>query len=108
VIWLALQLFGLPLLLAALYPLAIQYERGGWWKVLLPFYIVAGALSAYLNWTTLALLFWDCPTRSEKTFSQRLWRLCQDQGWRGSVARPITAYLDYFDHSPPPRETLTL
>jgi len=93
------QLVGLPLLLAVLYPVAILYERG--YKLCYPLYIVAGLLSAYLNWTTLALYFWDWPDKSEKTFSQRLWRLSNNKGWRGSVARPVAAYLDYFDPSPP-------
>jgi hypothetical protein len=101
VIWLALQLFGLPLLLALLYPAAIQYERGGWWRVLLPLYVFAGLLSAYLNWTTLALYFWDWPRHGEWTFSMRLERLVWRNDWRGRRARVIAAYLNRHDPSPP-------
>jgi len=96
-----LQLLGLPLMLAILYPIAIQYERGKHWRVLAPLYVTAGVLSAWLNWTTFALLFRDWPVRSEKTFSQRLWRLQYMGDWRGKLARGIIAYLDFFDPSPP-------
>jgi hypothetical protein len=103
VIWLLVlvQLIGLPLLLALLYPVAIKYERGpkDRWRYLL--YVSAGVLSFYLNWTTLALLFWDWPRHGEWTFSMRLERLVWRNDWRGRRARVIAAYLNRHDPSPP-------
>lgn len=99
VLW---QFVYLPIALFALYPLAVQYERGGLWKLLFPLYAVAGLLSAYLNYTTFAFYTWDAPRKRENTFSQRCERLVSDPGWRGwLIARPVARYTNHFDPSPP-------
>lgn len=90
------QFVWLPLLLFVLYPLAIQYERGGWWRWLFWLYYPAGLLDVYLNYTTLALYTWDFPVRGEWTFSTRLKRLQFYPGWRGAVARVIRDYLNFW------------
>lgn len=87
----------MSLLLALLYPLAIQYERGGWWRALAPVTLFALLVDVVANHTELALLTWDFPERGEWTFSQRLKRLNTDPDWRGKLSRAITVYLDYFD-----------
>ena len=87
----------MSLLLALLYPLAIQYERGGWWQLVAPVTLFALVLDVAANYTELALLLWDRPQYGEWTFSQRLKRLNKNSGWRGMVCRSVTVYLDYFD-----------
>lgn len=87
----------MSLLLALLYPLAVQYERGGWWRIVWPVTFVALLLDIVANFTELSLLTWDFPRHGEWTFSQRLHRLNQDQWWRGFLCRKLTVYLDFFD-----------
>lgn len=98
VLW---QFIYLPVLLAAAYPLAIQYERGGWWKLLMPFTLVVAIVDVYLNFTTFALYFRSMPRRKEITFSQHLERLVFDSGWRGVMARLVARYTNKFDPTPP-------
>jgi hypothetical protein len=86
----------MSLLLALLYPLAVQYERGGWWRVLAPVTLFALVIDIIGNYTELALLTWDFPKRGEYTFSTRLKRLQYDLSWRGELAQSIVAYLNYF------------
>ena len=82
------------MLLALLYPFAIQYERRGWWYTVLPITLLAYVVDVIANYTELAVLTWDFPRQYEYTFSQRLSRLIHDTGWRGSVARPIALVLN--------------
>lgn len=98
---LLLQGLYLPVALFALYPIAVQYERGGWCKLLFPLYMVAGLLSAYLNYTTFAFYTWDAPRKGENTFSQRCERLVGEPGLRGVFARLVARYTNRFDPSPP-------
>ena len=86
----------MSILLALLYPLAVQYERGGWWKLLAPLTLVTLLLDVVLNYTELALLTWDRPLSGEWTFSTRLKRLQTDRGWRGVLARYVVVYLNFF------------
>lgn len=95
------QFVYLPLLLAAAYPLAIQYEREGLWKLLMPFTLVVALLDVYLNFTTFALYLWSAPDKREYTFSEHLERLVFDSGWRGYPARLIARYTNLFDPTPP-------
>lgn len=93
----ALWMFAAPVLLGMLFPLAIQYKRGGWF---LPFMLLAGVLLVFdvlLNFTSLALLTLDVPRKGEWTFSQRLSRLIHRTDWRGNIARRVAAYLNRFD-----------
>ncbi|MGV3727721.1 hypothetical protein [Hydrogenophaga sp.] len=98
VLW---QFIYLPVLLAAAYPLAIQYERGGWWKLLMPFTLVIAIVDVYLNFTTFALCLWSAPGKKEITFSQHLERLVFDSGWRGVMARLVARYTNLSDPTPP-------
>jgi phosphoglycerol transferase MdoB-like AlkP superfamily enzyme len=93
----ALWLFAAPVLLGLLFPLAIQYKRGGWRQIVLLITVVAMAMDVALNYTTLAIYTLDFPRAGEYTFSKRLARLIHDTGWRGAIARRIAAYLNYFD-----------
>lgn len=86
----------MTLLLALLFPFAIQYERGGWWRVLAPITLLTVIVDVAANYTELALLTWDHPRPGEHTFSQRLYRLQFNTDWRGSLARPIVDALNYF------------
>lgn len=85
----------MTILLALLYPIAIQYERGGWWRVVAPFTALALVIDVAANHTELALLTWDFPQRGEWTFSTRLVRLAQGAGWRAQVAVKIAAVLNW-------------
>ena len=87
------------IILAILYPLAIQYTRGGWWVLVTPLTIIALILDILCNYTELALLTWDWPKKGELTFSQRCHRMKSEDTWGGKVARFIEPYLDYFDPS---------
>lgn len=95
------QFVYLPLLLAVLYIPAIQYERGGWWKLLTPLTAMVALLDVYLNWTTFSLLLGSMPGRKEITFSQHLERLVFERGLRGRLARAIARYTNLFDPTPP-------
>jgi hypothetical protein len=95
------QFVYLPVLLALAYPLAIQYERGGWWKLLYPVTALALLVDVWLNWTTFSLYLWSAPGKKEYTLSQHLERLVSDKGWRGFVARAIAHYTNRFDPTPP-------
>ncbi|MHB0965558.1 MAG: hypothetical protein ACYC36_03800 [Bellilinea sp.] len=86
-----------PVLLAILYPLAIQYERGGRWKWIYPLTLIALVLDVISNYTSLALYTWDFPKKGEYTFTKRLNRLRLDAGWRGHLAWAVCVYLDFFD-----------
>jgi len=95
--WLAVWFIGAPIVLAALFPLAIQYKRGGWF---MPLTLLAGVLlviDVALNFTALALWTLDFPHKGEWTFSQRLSRLIHRTDWRGNIARRVAAYLNRFD-----------
>ena len=87
----------MSIILALLYPLAIQYERGGYWRVLTPVTFIALVIDIFVNYTELALVTLDFPQYGEFTFSQRLKRLKYDHGWRGYFAHVVIKYLDYFD-----------
>lgn len=87
----------LPFVLLLLYPLAVQYLRGGWWRVLAPLTLFTLILDAIANYTILAVLTWDWPRQGERTFSVRLQRLVFEIDWRGTVARMIARYLNLFD-----------
>jgi hypothetical protein len=83
-------------LLALLYPIAVQYERGGLWRAVMPITLVALVIDVIANYTELALLTWDFPREGEYTFSDRLVRLKHDAGWRGVIARTAVWYCDIF------------
>jgi hypothetical protein len=82
----------------ALYILGIQALRGGWWRLVLPVTLVALLADWAMNYTVFALLMWDWPRASERTFSKRLRRLQYAAGLRGRTARFIAVWmLDPFD-----------
>lgn len=87
----------MTIILAILYPLAVQYTRGGLWVLVAPVTFLAFLIDVWCNYTELALIFWDFPRRNEFTFSVRLRRLQYDEGWRGRLARPVVAYLNFFE-----------
>lgn len=87
----------MSILLAILYPLAIQYLRGGLWRLVLPITFLAFFIDVIANYTELALLTWDFPQKGEHTFSERLVRLRYYSDFRGEIARLVIPYLDYFD-----------
>lgn len=93
---LGLVMLSVPALFLG-YAIGIQYERGGWWRLVAPFTVAFLMLDVLLNYTVLALLTLDMPRKGETTFSKRLKRLQFDLGWRGRMALAIKPALDYFD-----------
>jgi len=87
----------MTVLLFLLYPLAIQYERGGWWNILKPLALVAGIIDIIANYTELALLTWDFPKHNEYTLSVRCARLIHQDNWAGTVGRFTQRYCNFFD-----------
>ena len=93
---LALVALSIPALLLG-YIVGIQYERGGWWRLVAPVTVAFLMLNVLLNFTLLALITLDLPRKGETTFSKRLKRLQFDLGWRGKLALAIKSVLDRFD-----------
>jgi len=85
------------LVLALLYPLAIQYRRGGAWLVVAPVTLLALLVDVWCNYTELAFLTWDFPREGEYTFSQRAARLIHYDDWRGALVRRVAVYVNFFD-----------
>ncbi len=85
----------MSLILALLYPIAVQYERGGWWYLLAPVTLTALLIDVIVTHTELVLIF-GWPAKNEWTFSTALLRLRYEGGWRGKFARLIVQYLNYF------------
>jgi hypothetical protein len=90
-----------PAILAALYPIAVQYERGGVYRVLLPMYAAAGITSTLVNYTWLSLVLLEWPLPKEVTTSQRCERLVFESGFKGRLARAIATYTNWFDPTGP-------
>ena len=101
-----LVLFGPFVVLWLRFVVAINYERGGWWRVLVPLVIGAGWLDIRLNYTTFSLLMWDRPRAGEYTISKHLERLVTWQNKRGAVARYVCKYfVNPWDKVGPPHVT---
>jgi hypothetical protein len=75
------------------YIVAINYERGGWWRLLVPLAIKTAVLDIALNYTLFALFMCDKPRKGEKTMSQHLERLVYWKNRRGAFCRFIAKYL---------------
>lgn len=93
--WLLLILalvFGPYVILWFRYIVAINFERGGWWLLLVPLAIKTGALDTVLNYTTFRLLMGSKPGPGEYTISKHLERLVTWQNLRGAVARYVSKY----------------
>jgi hypothetical protein len=84
----------MTLILLLLYPLAVQYERGGYWRLLFPVTFCTLIIDVVANWTELSLAFWEFPRYGEWTFSTRLERLIHGYGWRSDVARFVAHQLN--------------
>ena len=75
-----------PFLLAILYPLAIQYERGGGWYIVVPFFTLpAFIIDVFMNITFITIIYWELPFKynqyigkREITYSDRLERLVNE------------------------------
>jgi hypothetical protein len=98
------QFVYLPLILALWFIVAIQYKKGGWWRLLTPLALRTGLLDVYLNYTTFSVYLGGRPQDGENTLSKRCKRLVFDPGWRGFIARLIARFTNRFDkdHIPLP------
>ena len=86
----------MTLLLILLYPLGIQYQRGGLWLLVAPIAYLALFVDIVANYTELALLTLDFPQAGEETFSKRCRRLITQDGWAGFVGRITQKYTNFF------------
>lgn len=85
----------ITILLWILFPIGIQYERGGWWWLLFPFFTIPTyILDVLANYTELALVFWDYPKKGEYTFSKRLERLRKGEERKNKLASYIANILN--------------
>jgi hypothetical protein len=94
-------ILALPLILAILYPIAIQYERGGLWQIFYLVAVPAVIVDFFANFLVFSIVFYDKPFRYsatlhrlEYTFSDRLERLVFELGWKRKVARFIAKTLN--------------
>jgi hypothetical protein len=76
-----------------LYAIGIQYKRGGWCDLFVPFAFAAFLMDVALNYTLLAALTWDWPRAGEYTFSKKLKRLLLGGDWRASFAYFIVRWM---------------
>ena len=86
----------MSLILMALYPIAVQYVHGGWWRLVAPITLVTLVIDVIANYTELSLIF-GFPKQGEYTFSHRLKRLSYLADWRGDFARWCVKYCNRFD-----------
>lgn len=94
----ALLFFPASLLGAYLvYCIGVQYERGGWWRLLAPVAIAALLASWFIN-HTLGRLLYGRPNGWRDTFSKHTARRRLDLGWRGRFARLVAAVLNFPAH----------
>lgn len=82
-----------PVWLWLAYIPAIQYKRGGFWRLMYPVTLIVALADIALNYTVLAFYTWDWPRKGELTFSKRLDRLILLDGWVGVVCRYIAFHL---------------
>jgi hypothetical protein len=83
------------LLLALLYPIAVQYERGGWWRLVAPVTVLALLIDVIATHTELALIC-GWPRKGEWTFSTCLLRLRYRGDLVGRLCRGVIVYLNFF------------
>lgn len=87
----------LSALLLLIYPLVIQYKRGGLWRVLVPFTAVALLLDVLSNYTEWAFV-WGKPPAGCYTISKRIkWEMDNGSDSRQEIAHLIQIYLDAFE-----------
>jgi hypothetical protein len=95
-IWLlflvAAVVFGPYVILWFRYIVAINFERGGWWNLLVPMAIKTGAVDIFLNYTSFRVLMWSKPGPGEYTISKHLERLVLLQTRKGAFCRHISKY----------------
>lgn len=90
------QFFWLPFWTLVWYPVGIQFERGGWWRLFFWAYIPVGLADIWLNYTTMRVYFWGRPLPGEYTITRQVKRLKTDPGWRGAIARVLRDYLNFW------------
>jgi len=90
---LAVLVFG-PVLLAILYAVGVQGDRGGLWRALYLFGVTGWPLDIILNHTTFLVIMGSVPRWYEFTFSQHLSRLVFERSPIGDKARTIARWLN--------------
>lgn len=100
--WLILYLiWHIPALLVG-YAVVIQYERGGAWSALKVLALFVAALDIVMNFTTFTVLFWRVPKfknpggKREFTFSQSLYAIVREGGWRAKLGLVVVRVLNWF------------
>jgi hypothetical protein len=85
----------MTLLLALLYPLAVQYERGGWWRLVAPVTLFTLLIDVIATHSELALIC-GWPRKGEWTFSTCLLRLRYRGDLVGKLCRGVIDYLNFW------------
>jgi len=78
------------------YALAIQYERGGLWRVLWPLYVLTALLDVVANHTEVSLLLGSWPEPGVMTVSQRIPSMLKIPGRIGKLSYYVSVYLNFF------------
>lgn len=102
VIWLIISILLSPITLAILYPLAIQYERGGFFYIVVPFFTVpALIIDIFMNITFITIIYGELPFkystflgRPEITYSDRLERWVDVDNELGDTSRFVAKWLN--------------
>lgn len=94
-IWIATWPLWAPFSMLIWYAIGIQYERGGLWRMLLPFTFLGFLYDVLLQYTLFQVYFWEIAPRGEFTISMRLGRLVSRSDWRGIWSRKLAWLLNW-------------
>lgn len=80
---------------AVLYPIVIQFKRGGWWSILKPFALIVAILDVIANYTEVAFVFGKTPEGCH-TISQRMDWMVENGSTqaRKDFAKMVNVFLD--------------
>jgi hypothetical protein len=88
----------ISILTLLLYPLAIQYERKGLWRLLFLLYVLTGLLDIIANYTEVSLICLKWPAVRKPTVSMRIPELLLNPFWK-PIAYQLAKYLNYWSPS---------
>lgn len=79
---------------ALLYPIAIQFKKGGWWRTLTPLTLLVAMTDVIANYTEVALVF-GFPEKGDYTITRRMRRMEESDPLesRRAFAKMINTFL---------------
>lgn len=79
---------------ALAYPIAIQYKRGGLWRILAPISLLVWLIDILANYTEMSIVF-DWPEKGDHTITSRVRRMQSSPlQARKDLASILQIYLD--------------